>query len=423
MCLISFIAVTAVLPLFFVPFHPDNLKLNVYLILAKAGALSGTILIVWQFLLGFRQVLGKIIEDLLWVFKVHKEVGTYILFLVVLHPICITLYYIEVEGFNPLLLGGSGRFNFYAILGVAAILIFLAVVVTSVFLRAVLGKRRWFMFHMSTYVALPLVLVHSWAIGRTVGNTFVGKIWWVVTAVVAVFVVFRVACRFGLLCRKHVVRGVEEVGPNVVKITSRPVGKKIEPKLGQFVYFRHGLWGCVRPFTVSHYDKESGEISVTVKAIGKTTGNLQNTQAGDTVYIDGPYGVFSRTALQSDKPIVMVAGGIGITPFTQLFEELAYEPDREVHLFYGNRNKQEIVYKEEFENADHVNTVHVLSEEDDYEMETGFVRTELISKYVGDLRRYEFLICGPPPMITKLEAALLEAGVPDEQIHHELFGY
>jgi NAD(P)H-flavin reductase len=179
----------------------------------------------------------------------------------------------------------------------------------------------------------------------------------------------------------------------------------------------------VRPFTVSHYDKESGEISVTVKAIGKTTGNLQNTQAGDTVYIDGPYGVFSRTALQSDKPIVMVAGGIGITPFTQLFEELAYEPDREVHLFYGNRNKQEIVYKEEFENADHVNTVHVLSEEDDYEMETGFVRTELISKYVGDLRRYEFLICGPPPMITKLEAALLEAGVPDEQIHHELFGY
>lgn len=417
------IFVTSVFPILFVKFNEPNFRLNIYIFLAKTGSLCGTILILWQFLLGFRQVFGKIIRDLLWVFRVHQVIGKYVLFIILLHPIFITLYYFEEKGINLLVPMADSSFYTYVLTGKVAILLFLVIVLTSIFLRNKLGHTLWYTFHISSYIALPLVLVHSIAIGRTINNTSLGAIWKVLVALTVAFFVFRLLCRLGLLSKEHKVNEVEAVGPGVVKITCSPISSRVEPKLGQFIYFRRGFWGNIRPFTVSHYDNNSGKISVTVKAKGKTTHNLQKIKPSERVYIEGPYGVFSHTALKSNKPIVMVAGGIGITPFVRLFEELAYEPDRELHLFYGNRRKHEIVYKEELENSEHVNTVHVLSDEKVYDLETGYISTELIKKYVGDLKKYEFLICGPPIMTIKLESALKQEGVRREQIHHELFSY
>jgi len=58
------------------------------------------------------------------------------------------------------------------------------------------------------------------------------------------------------------------------------------------------------------------------------------------------------------------------------------------------------------------------------ELETGYVDLDLLNQRLGrDLPAFEFFICGPPPMIRKLESDLLASGVPDSQIHHELFSY
>jgi len=57
-----------------------------------------------------------------------------------------------------------------------------------------------------------------------------------------------------------------------------------------------------------------------------------------------------------------------------------------------------------------------------YEGEKGYITTDLLEKYLQkDLKECIFLVCGPPAMVTKLEAAMREAGVPDSQIQHELF--
>jgi len=417
------IILTSAFPVLFIQLKEQEPTLNIYIILAKTGSLCGTVLIFWQFLLGYRQIIGKITTDLLWVFKLHKTIGKYILLLIVLHPIFITLYYLEKKSINPLFPSEYSPFYVYVLLGKIAIVLFFAVVVTSIFFRSRLGRTWWYGFHVLSYVALPLVMVHSLAIGMTIRNSAIGMVWRFLAVLIFLLFIFRIFCRLGIMSKKHKVSKVEAVGPNVTKITCQPAGAKVEPKLGQFVYFRQGFRGCIRPFTVSHYDKENGKISVTVKAKGKASQALQKIKPGETVYIEGPYGIFTHAALEGNRPIVMIAGGIGITPFVRLFEELAYEPDREVHLFYGNRHKNEIVYKEELENSEHIRTVHVLSQEEDYEMETGFIDINLIKKYVGALERYDFLICGPPPMIVKLESALKEAGLDEKQIHHELFGY
>jgi NAD(P)H-flavin reductase len=122
----------------------------------------------------------------------------------------------------------------------------------------------------------------------------------------------------------------------------------------------------------------------------------------------------------------MIAGGIGITPFHRLFQGLDdRSKEEEIWLFYGNRLRDEIIYKEEIESLDRIRVVHVLSEEKEYEGETGYITSGLLKKYLqrnpGD---YEFLICGPPAMTATLEKALVgEEGVPSEQIHHEMFSY
>lgn len=422
--LLALIGLTTVFPFTFVRFNEPSAALQTYKALAKAGALCGTMLLVWQFFLGFRQVAGKFTRDLLWALGLHKRVGRYALFLIVLHPAFITLYYLEKKGFNPLSLQGGWPFWGFALLGHIALALLILIVVTSVFLRGRMQVRTWYLLHLTAYLALPFVMVHSTAIGMTVTGTALGTFWRALGSVLAAFYLFRILCWLGLLSKRHVVSEVESVGPNVVKITAEPLGRRVAPELGQFVYWRRGMWGPTRPFTVSHYDPEDGKIRITVKALGKATTEFQSTQPGETVYIDGPYGVFSRAALKGNRPIVMIAGGIGITPFVRLFEELAYEPDRELHLFYGNKRTNEIVYEEELCNVETISVTHVISHDPHYPGETGLITVELLRKRLErDLADYEFLICGPPVMTVKLETALSDEGVPRAQIHHELFSY
>jgi predicted ferric reductase len=422
--LVIAIAVTSLFPLAFVRLDEPTVGLNVYKLLAKAGSLSGSMLIVWQFLLGHRATIGKVVVDLLWLLELHKSIGKYILLLIVLHPVFITVYYIAKEGINPLALSTGWPFDTYVLLGMIALGIFVFVVLTSLWLRSRLAFQSWYTMHISSYLALPLVFVHSFPIGQTLEDTGLGIFWRILLVVVVAFALYRLICRLGLGVRTHVVTQVREVGEEVAEITARPEGTRLDPAIGQFVYFRRGLRGAIRPFTVSLYNRETGDVSVTVKAQGTTTTDLQSIQPGETVYIDGPYGVFSREALQTDRPLVMIAGGIGITPFVRLCRELVPQGERELHLFYGNKRRNEIIYQDEFETMNRVRLVHVLSDEPDYEGETGFITPELLKRRLQrDLKQHEFLICGPPEMTMTLESGLKGEGVPDEQIHHELFSY
>lgn len=422
--LIVVLAATSLFPLVFVRLDEPTVGLNVYKLLAKAGSLVGSMLIVWQFLLGHRATTSKVVIDLLWILGLHKGIGKYILLLVVLHPVFITIFYVVKGDPNPLLLRMGWPFDGYVLLGMIALAVFLFVVVTSVWLRSQLGFQSWYNMHLSSYLALPLVFIHSFPIGQTIEDTSLSAFWRILLVIVIAFALYRLACRLGLGVRTHTVTLVRNVGVEVTEITARPEGRKVEPALGQFVYFRRGLWRAARPFTVSGYNRQSGELSVTVKAQGATTGDLQTVRQGETVYIDGPYGVFSRHALQSDRPIVMIAGGIGITPFRRLSRELIDQAERELFLFYGNKREAEIIYKEEFETLDRVRVVHVISDDEDYEGQTGLITPELLTKYLHrDLKEHEFLICGPRGMTMNLESGLTEEGVPADQIHHELFSY
>jgi predicted ferric reductase len=421
--LVALIALTALLPPLFIQFNEPSAELTVYKVLAKCGSLSGTVLLVWQFLLGYRGVVSRVVVDLIWVVKLHQALGTYGTAFILLHPLFITLYYLRKHSQNLWTLDFSTSFQVFVGLGIVALALLLIITVTSVFLRQKIRYVTWYFTHLASYILLPIVFVHSFAIGMTVRDTALRFGWIGLTIVAAAFYLYRIVARLGLMDKRYEIVTVDTVSRGTSEITMLPVSKRIYPHIGQFVYFRRSRQGRASPYTVSHHDDDSGEIRVAVKAKGKTSTKDRQVAAGDHAFLDGPYGVFTWEALASKRPVVMVAGGIGITAFRRLIRELADAPREPSFLFYGSKHEEEISFREELERMQHVRVVHVVSDQTEFAGEKGFVSVDLIRTYAGeDLARYEFLLCGPPVMIRLLEPQLMEQGVPPEQIHHELFG-
>jgi ferredoxin-NADP reductase len=135
---------------------------------------------------------------------------------------------------------------------------------------------------------------------------------------------------------------------------------------------------------------------------------------------------------QSKDPVVLIAGGIGITPLLSMLTwSLTEQADREVWLFYGVRNRHELMAPLGLSKlaAAHPNfhlqicfsdplTDDVLGQDFQHHgrVNVGLLRRQL------PLKPYHFYICGPKPMLESLVPALEDWGVRDSHIHFEAFG-
>ncbi len=130
---------------------------------------------------------------------------------------------------------------------------------------------------------------------------------------------------------------------------------KADPKLhweaGQYyVYFMPGdlldRRTAFRPFTVSSAPSE-GHLQISTRIVtapSKFKQLLLGLKSGAKVYAFGPFGSFT---LNPHQPIVMLAGGIGVTPFrAQLLELAQAGPLPDITLLYSNRD-QNILFRKE----------------------------------------------------------------------------
>ena len=144
--------------------------------------------------------------------------------------------------------------------------------------------------------------------------------------------------------------------------------------------------------------------------------------------MDGPYGLFSHLARAPQPgPLVMIAGGIGITPILSMLRHMAAAADeRPVTLIWGNRREADIVYRQELHAMAagplNLRIHHVLSQQPDWPGPTGFVNAPLLQRLLTteELGGHVFL-CGPPPMMASVRRALRSIGVPGRRIHTERF--
>jgi ferredoxin-NADP reductase len=155
-----------------------------------------------------------------------------------------------------------------------------------------------------------------------------------------------------------------------------------------------------------------------------------HVEVGSMLQVRAPAGHFHID--RSAAPIVLVAGGIGITPLLSMLNWCqAEQPEREVWLFYGVRNSREMMMKSHLEALAvahpnfHLRVCFSSPLPDDVAVRDYQhpVRIDInVLKMQLPLKPYHFYLCGPTPMMGSLVPALEDWGVPEARIHFEAFG-
>src|SRR6056297_2194540 len=151
---------------------------------------------------------------------------------------------------------------------------------------------------------------------------------------------------------------------------------------------------------------------------------------GTRAYVEGPHGHLTVEGHADAPGIALIAGGVGIAPLLGILRELAATNDpRPTLLIYGNREESQIVCADELQSLarDHgTEILHVLSEPPEgWQGPRGLIDADVLRRHVAEAGRRDwlFVLCGPPPMLRMLEAALIETGVPAHRILSEQFVY
>ncbi len=208
---------------------------------------------------------------------------------------------------------------------------------------------------------------------------------------------------------------------------ARPAGFDFLP--GQCVPVRVQIDGRphVRCYSISSAPDVAGYIEISVRRQGLVSGALHGTlRSGSTLTIGHPAGAFTYPA-GDDRPLALVAGGIGITPLLSMARHaIAAQPSRPLTLLYSVRGEGDVAFRSDLqllaERHPQVRVVITLSDQpDSVRFRAGRIDADLLRQHVPAATDTLFYLCGPEPMIQALRGVLMGIGVPDGQIRFERF--
>jgi glycine betaine catabolism B len=147
---------------------------------------------------------------------------------------------------------------------------------------------------------------------------------------------------------------------------------------------------------------------------------------GDTIYGAQIAGDFTLPKDRNEK-LAFIAGGIGVTPFRSMMQEMINsQDDRSVVMLYGNNSVKEIAYADVFDRAERelgIKTVYAVANGTtlDTNMHHGFIDAALIKREVPDYRERTFYISGPRVMVLRFQSVLKELGITRSRIKVDFF--
>lgn len=203
-------------------------------------------------------------------------------------------------------------------------------------------------------------------------------------------------------------------------------------RAGEFVWLNvgHSPFSLhENPFSIASAPAEGPDLRFVIKELGDFTRSLDRIAPGTRAHLDGPFGHLTLAG-RAAPGVALIAGGVGIAPMLGILAQLQATGDpRPVTLIYGNRTEAQIVDRaalDALDAAGRVRVQHVLSEPPPgWTGETGMVDAALLRRQFGapEHRQWDYVLCGPPPMLVAVERALLDMGVPPGNILMEAFSY
>jgi len=198
--------------------------------------------------------------------------------------------------------------------------------------------------------------------------------------------------------------------------------------------------GATRHFTLSSSPTERKTIRITTR-VRKKSGfkqTLDELEIGTDIEGEGPEGTFvldekDLSAQAGKGPHVMIAGGIGITPFRSMIK---YAIDKntgtEIHLIYSNSLPEQISFRKELENwakkSDNFKLSMTVTRPEESKEKwnglTGRVDKKMLTHLTSRLSSPTFWLCGPPNVVDSMEKIMGELDVPAGRVRSEKFpGY
>jgi ferredoxin-NADP reductase len=159
---------------------------------------------------------------------------------------------------------------------------------------------------------------------------------------------------------------------------------------------------------------------------------LSRLPIGGAAEVDGPFGSLTLHN-KRDRAAVLVAGGIGITPFMSMLRHAAHiAPQQRLVLLYANRRPEDSAFLSELQRLEgenhHFRLVATMTRMRQSRLpwtgETGAIDEALLKRIGAELPDPIYYVAGPPAMVGGLQAALERAGVDSDDVRSEEFhGY
>lgn len=304
-------------------------------------------------------------------------------------------------------------------------LLLLTVAVAS--MRAVrrgMSYETWHGLHLLTYVAVALTFLHQLAGPDLAGHRILQVAWALLyTYVFALLLRYRVLAPLRQATRHRLrVRSVIDEGAGVVSIEVEGEHlDELRAEAGQFFRWRFltpDTWLTAHPFSLSA-PPAGGRLRLTVKALGTGSTRLQSVAVGTWVVAEGPYGAMTA-GRRTRRNVLLVAGGVGITPMRALFETMPLASGQDLTLLYRARDLEQVLFRDELETIARERSarLHYLLGRD-----PDCLTTASLLARVPDLAERDVYLCGPPRMADAVRSALLQAGLPAERLHEERFAF
>jgi predicted ferric reductase len=292
--------------------------------------------------------------------------------------------------------------------------------------RAKMSYETWWMVHVLNYAAVAASFMHQIVNGSMFVGHPLNKTYWIslyVAMGVSIlywrfWVPFYRSMKVNLRVEKVVIEG-----PVVVSVIMK--GKHLDTlnaQGGQFFGWRFlskGHFLMSHPFSLSAAPTEK-HLRITVKDLGDHSRTLAFLKPGTRVFVEGPYGAF--TAGRSTQPhVVLVGGGVGITPVRALMDE--FSGGAQMDVIFRASKEEDLVLKAEMDylankSGGSIRVHYLVGSRKNHPMDANSLKA-LVPQFADS----DIYICGPEPLVSAVRKAAEDLGVPKNRFHDEAFAF
>lgn len=357
----------------------------------------------------------------------HRKSAPYALYFISLHVFLVVLGYagndqnkmgstlwVMVTTY-PWMLPATAGFVLLVLAGVSSYRVY----------RSRIKYETWWVIHLYTYLAIALSFMHQILTGAMFITNKPAKYFWIGLYLFVVFSIltWRILIPLSRSIRHQLrVEKVVHEGPGFISIYIKGHNiRRLNAVGGQFFSWRFitkSDWYQSHPYSLSAPPTDD-VLRITVKGLGDSSKGLVNLKPGSRVFIEGPYGIFTSKNAHRGRHIILIGGGVGITPLRAIMEE--FPNNTQIDVFYRVSKEEDLVLRKELDElSDRLGArVHYLvGSRKEHPM-----TSEYMKKFVPQFADSEIYICGPEPLVSAVKAAATAAGIPTDRFHDEAFAF